>query len=284
MRIHLTLQSSESQTILPINYQYEIAAWVYKMIHYGNAAFAHWLHEKGYTKDGKSFKMFTFSNLEVERFQIQKDRFIILNQQAGLTVSFFLEDAASHFIDGLFRNSTITIGDKKSQGNFNVSTVQSKETPAFVNGQPMRLKALSPICLSKPVMYNDAFNAEYLAPDHEEYALRFYDNLVTRYNVMHPNETIEKQQIYNWKFKRLSHAKSRLITIKSGTPQETRVRGFLYDFECDAPAELLAFGYAAGFGEKGSLGFGCAGVGNELENKKVRNKNFNKALNNAVTF
>jgi CRISPR-associated endoribonuclease Cas6 len=38
------------------------------------------------------------------------------------------------------------------------------------------------------------------------------------------------------------------------------VRGYLCEFELQAPAELLRLGFQAGFGEKNSLGFGCAEV------------------------
>ncbi|MCH8568718.1 MAG: hypothetical protein LAT67_10660 [Balneolales bacterium] len=53
MRIKLTITPEGAGNILPINYQYEISAWIYRMIHDGNAEFAAWLHNKGYGSGAK---------------------------------------------------------------------------------------------------------------------------------------------------------------------------------------------------------------------------------------
>lgn len=44
--------------------------------------------------------------------------------------------------------------------------------------------------------------------------------------------------------------KSKLIRIRQETPQQTRVRGFLYNFTLDAPEAFHRLVYNAGFGEK----------------------------------
>jgi CRISPR-associated endoribonuclease Cas6 len=72
MRLQLTLSLIRENRILPINYQYEFSAWIYRMIHYGDTDFAEWLHSRGYAQGKRSFKLFTFSNLDVERFNVLK--------------------------------------------------------------------------------------------------------------------------------------------------------------------------------------------------------------------
>lgn len=62
-----------------------------------------------------------------------------------------------------------------------------------------------------------------------------------------------------------STPKSRLIKLKAYTPEETRVRGWLYEFELEAPVEIQELGFYARFGEKNSMGFGCVKVGNHAE-------------------
>ena len=62
------------------------------------------------------------------------------------------------------------------------------------------------------------------------------------------------------RFELINKPKSKLIKIKTDTPQQTHIKGFLFDFKLSAPVELMKLGYFAGFGEKNSLGFGCGEV------------------------
>ncbi len=50
--------------MLPLNYQYPLSAWIYKVLARGDRGFAEFLHEQGYKMENqKTFKLFTFSNL-----------------------------------------------------------------------------------------------------------------------------------------------------------------------------------------------------------------------------
>ncbi|MBI4810670.1 MAG: CRISPR-associated endoribonuclease Cas6, partial [Ignavibacteriales bacterium] len=49
---------------------------------------------------------------------------------------------------------------------------------------------------------------------------------------------------------------SKLITIKEGHKEETRVRGFMCPITIEGNPELIKLAYECGLGEKGSLGFG----------------------------
>lgn len=60
MRIRLVLTVTEKERILPINYQYEFSAWIYKTLHYGNPEFASWLHENVYREYINKFAGFVF--------------------------------------------------------------------------------------------------------------------------------------------------------------------------------------------------------------------------------
>jgi CRISPR-associated endoribonuclease Cas6 len=47
-----------------------------------------------------------------------------------------------------------------------------------------------------------------------------------------------------------------LITLKPYTPQQSKVRGFLFSFSLTAPEEIHRLIMGAGFGEKNAQGFG----------------------------
>ena len=64
------------------------------------------------------------------------------------------------------------------------------------------------------------------------------------------------QGILNYDFTVTNVLKSKLITIKADTPQQTRVKGFLCEFRMKAPKELMNIMYESGIAEKGSSGFG----------------------------
>lgn len=258
MRIRLILSILGSDRILPINYQYEFSAWIYKMLHFGDTGFAAWLHNRGYTNGKRAFKLFSFSNLDVERYKVFDDRFKMLSDEAGLVLTFHIDEAVQHFISGLFRHQSFYIGDRKSRVRFEVQTVETLRQPGFE--ATMRFNALSPICVTRPVEKDGKLFAEYLAPGHPEYKQRFFENLVTRYKAVHTEVNGRFDDVSDYHLKVDGKPKSRLVKIKADTPQETRIRGYLYDFECTAPEELLRFGYEAGFAEKNSLGFGCVGL------------------------
>jgi CRISPR-associated endoribonuclease Cas6 len=77
MRFCLTLQSTGTINILPVNYQYELSGWIYKTLHFGNPEFSEWLHNHGYVDGNKKFRFFTFSGLKTGKYHINGDRFEI---------------------------------------------------------------------------------------------------------------------------------------------------------------------------------------------------------------
>ena len=52
----------------------------------------------------------------------------------------------------------------------------------------------------------------------------------------------------------------KLITLKEGRSDETKIKGTLAPFRLRAPRELMEVGYECGFGEKNSMGFGMVKV------------------------
>ena len=107
MRFKLTLQIQPEVmgNELPINYQFPLQAAIYKTLANSDAEFATWLHENGYQQDGKRFKLFTFSNLIVPQFGIDKgrERLIVKSDVVTLFISFLPEKSTQQFIQGLFQ-------------------------------------------------------------------------------------------------------------------------------------------------------------------------------------
>jgi CRISPR-associated endoribonuclease Cas6 len=257
MRFQLTLGLTGIKNELPLNYQYELSAWIYKTIHFGNPVFSEWLHSNGYCNGNKTFKFFTFSGIHANPYRISGDRMLIQARDATLQVSFHLANAAIPFIEGLFKQQQFSIGDYISKVEFRVTAVEKLPDIAFA--PVMRWRTLSPIIISK-LDPSISANAQYISPSETNYPDLFFRNLLSKHTVINNTEISKEFKTDECKFKLLNTPRSRLVTIKAGTANETKVRGFTFDFEATAPVELLKIGYEAGFGEKNSMGFGCCSL------------------------
>ena len=255
MRFKLTLQIQPEMMgwELPINYQYPLQGVIYHTLGKSDFEFSTWLHENGYQLNGKSFKLFTFSNLIVPQYGIdkQRERLIVKSDHVTLYITFLPEKSTQQFIQGLFQQQTIQIADHISGVQFMVREIQVM--PPLDYHSDMVFRTLSPICIS---LRNERGHMDYLAPDDQRYELGILTGLLDRYNTIngHPYSGTPYCHL-----QLLNQPKSTLVRIKAGTPNETRVRGYRYQFKIDLPEELMHIAYESGLGEKGSMGFGMIG-------------------------
>jgi CRISPR-associated endoribonuclease Cas6 len=263
MRFQLTLIPSARAGVLPANYQYPLSAAIYKIIQQADEKFSAFLHNDGYRLDsGKSFKLFSFSELRVP-YRVQGDRFMINGVPALLTIGFHIDEAAANFIKGLFKNQQIAIADQISGVSFSVSEVQLlpdilttlKQDPAEVILQP-----ISPLVAGKK---NARGNYDFLSPDHPDFKDCLIYGWLEKYRAVDPKAETEKlkgqiqiEDIIPW-----PEIKSRLITIKAFTPQQTKIRGFTkFHMKVKAPKPFLDLALNAGLGLYNAMGCGCVEV------------------------
>ncbi|RDC62293.1 CRISPR-associated endoribonuclease Cas6 [Adhaeribacter pallidiroseus] len=259
MRFNLTLNLPDNNyKVLPLNYQYELSAWIYKVINLGDASFSFWLHSQGYLANGRHYKLFTFSRLNIPQFKIAQDRLQIISTTATLSLSFYMPASAETFISGLFKQQQFSLGDTQSQVKFEVAAIAAEPTPAFKPQTQFRL--VSPLCASTQRDQQGKLMPLYLSPEDSGFKKIFAENLLNKYaaGAMLKAPPAVSPLLGDVQFHLLSKPISKLVTIKANTPQQTKVRGYLFDFELEASPELTEAGYFAGFGEKNSLGFGCA--------------------------
>ncbi len=269
MRFKLSLQVDPKLNRLTFNYYYPVSAWLYKQINRGDSNFAHWLHKEGYTIHGKHFKHFTFSKIGLRNFRRLNGGLLILDHQVDLHVSFLAQKGIESFLTGLFLHQQMDVIDTSHHCRFYISQVEALPEPEFT--EHMRFRSASPICLSKPVEVKGKSDKEFLHPSHPEYGRRLVQNLFFKYLSFYQMEAdadIENRLLKDFQFKWYEPCKSRLATIKAGSREETRIRGYLYSFDLTVPPELMRIGYYSGFGEKNSLGFGYV----EVMKSEVKNE------------
>lgn len=243
--------------MLPINYQYELSAWIYNILLATDSRYANQLHNTGIPFFSKQFKLFTFSPLYFKPFKIYREekRIEMLSDEASMIISFHVDQSAEHFIKGLFRQQELVLGDKISNVALQVSNIQACRRPVFTS--TVRYRTYAPIVIAqnrkaaqKPALY--------LSPEHPAYAQIFSDNLIRKLAALqtaHPEPLDRQQDVIRLQL--CSQPASKLISIKSHTAHPVKVKGFHFEFELTAPDVIHEIGYYGGFGEKNSLGFGC---------------------------
>ena len=252
--------NSQRGRLLPLNYQHELSAAIYRILASSSEAYAEWLHENGFQlENGKTFKLFTFSRLKPEDFRIlrQSNQLELLSDKVEWQISFLPENSTQKFIEGLFQKRVFEVGNKRSVVQFQVENIEMMSPPDY--SDTMTFEALSPISVSKRL----EDGRDYYPQNGEEFKKadwvrdRLLQNLLDKY------EAIEGKPYEGDSFldmMTLSEPKSSLVTIKAGTPQETKVRGFMCKLALHCPTELMRIAYESGLGEGNSQGFGCLGM------------------------
>ncbi len=265
MRFKIQLNRVGRNNLLPLNYQYELSSWIYKTLHFGNSEFSTWLHENGYSIGTKKFKLFTFSHLQFPQrgYSIIKEqgRLRVNSQNCHFYISMMMSDAAQHFILGLFKNQRFGLGDKISVVDFEVGTIERMADPVFDTNAEFR--AISPIFVVKGEEKADGkLRQIHLGPSEEGYNNLLLENLTNKWLAIQKIKGFgtEKIDFTQFDFKVLSKPRTKLITIKADTPAQTKLKGYLYDFELNAPKSLIEIAYNTGLGGLGSQGFGCLGI------------------------
>jgi CRISPR-associated endoribonuclease Cas6 len=268
MQFKITLQCLSDKPVLPVNYQYELSAWIYKVIANADADFAAFLHQRGHqTPTRKSFKLFCFSQLDIPRRRVEGDRLLIECREVSLLVGFYLDHTAEEFVRGLFQEQRFKLGDRASQVDFSVKTVEIQPLLLPNDSRPTAIRTRSPLVISrKRTAAELADNPrerqdKYVSPEEPEFKSLFFSNLMEKYRAATGSEPPAWWDASRFNVQRIGPpSKSQLITIKSGKDAETKVRGFRFDFELDAPKELVELGLLAGFGRMNGEGFGCGEV------------------------
>ncbi|MDR3062024.1 MAG: CRISPR-associated endoribonuclease Cas6 [Dysgonamonadaceae bacterium] len=234
---------------LPINYQYELSAWIYSVIAKGDRQYAKWLHENGFSEGYRNFKLFVFSNIYSPGIKFDKDRLIFTSDKASFYLSFLPERSTEEFIKGVFKEQEFTLGDRISKMQFRLQQVEMIPSPDF--SESFVFKTLSPVVVS--VGQENGY-PHFSSPEEEGYGQSIINNLKKKYSIFYNKEFSGDM---GFRFELLSPVRSKLIRIKAGTRDESQVRGFVFTFRLEADKELLKVMYDAGMGEKGSQGFGC---------------------------
>jgi CRISPR-associated endoribonuclease Cas6 len=249
-KITLNIEREPFGNALPLSYQYELSAYIYHILAKGCEKYATWLHQNGFETEGKQFRLFAFSPLMVPNISIDKEhsRLLLLSESAELQISFLPERSTEEFVKGVFAEQQFTLGDRQSKVQFGVQSIEMMPQPLFT-GELMG-EMLSPLCLATKT---DEGKIHYYSAAEPEAGQAIISNLIHKYTAFY-GTPYTGDTAFEWET--LTEPRSKLITIKADTPQQTKVKGSLCRFRLKADNELLRIGYETGLGEKNSQGFG----------------------------
>ncbi len=255
MQFLLRLSSQKAGVTIPINYQYPLASAIYRILEKADREYAEFLHEKGY---GKGFKLFTFSDIRCP-FRIHGDRLTMLQEEVEVIISFHLPKGAETFIKGLFMSQEIVIADKTSKGVFTVRSVEALPDPlgAKTDKEMVQL-SVNPISPVVCGWKNERGHYDFLAPGDARFCdvliQNWREKIKTCFDVKEAEKAILLMDVKYFK----NPPKSRLITIKAETHQETKIRGWMnFELKITGEKRFVELIWNTGVGVYNSMGCGC---------------------------
>lgn len=257
MELEITFENVGT-SVIPIDYQYYLSSWLYKVLSKGDEGYAKFLHDTGYktNTNNKVFKLFSFSNLYLTDFKIENNAFVIKGNKIIFNTRFCVENALESFIKGLFTGESLQIKNGfNSMAQFPVVRVESKNIPSV--STTTKIKLLSPMVVAhKQKNGNDL----YLSPKDGDFEQYFFTNLLDKYiaagNNLKPEWATTIQKVTLLKPEKM---RSKLIKV-GGEGSQTKVKGYLCELKITAPTELIEIGLLAGFGKENAMGFGYGEV------------------------
>lgn len=230
--------------LVPWDYQTDLTRLIYKTLALSDSKYAKWLHDEGFRRGPKVYRLFVHSNLQPSRCQPSKDGLWMSGNVVWQIASpdfRFIEN----FMKGLKKRGKRI---KLFQKPFNVVDMVRLELDSFVQGTVFR--TLSPIVSSvHPKIKGKP--ATYLSPDRVEFVQTLEKNLIAKWEAFYQRD---------WKGGeiklRVWNPRSKLIKIFG-----INVRGWHLMVQMWGSEELIRFAYYAGLGERNSQGFGMLEVG-----------------------
>ena len=237
MRLKIQLKSKEHLHI-PFNYNYILSAVIYSKI--ADLNLASKLH------NSRSFKYFTFSQINIQKRNMVKDGFISKNGVINFQIASPNDYLIKSLVEGYLEDLQVNF---KGQNLF-VEKIELLSVPKFE--KKMKAKTISPIIVRTKREIDGKLKIWDLNPSEPSFFLNLEKNLVKKYNQFYDKEIATDTIKISSEMK---FVKRKRITIEKGDIK-TYHRGFMMDIAIDGDKDLIKFGYDCGLGEKNSLGFG----------------------------
>lgn len=244
MHISLYFQSTERDFIrVPRANLHLFQSLIYKVLPPERAAF---LHNEGYTVQGKHIKLFAMSWPISETAPTFEERAIKFASPVKIVISTPILSTMEGIASGVVNSDSLRIG------NNSVICEHIEVQQQHVKGNSITVRTLSPVtCYTKAERSGKPYTL-YYNPDDQEFENSIYNNLILKFRALYPNKALPRGRVSVIPIGDLYERLSR-FSEKASFP----VVGWWGKFRLDGPEELLQIALDSGIGAKNSGGWGC---------------------------
>ncbi|MEY8380835.1 CRISPR-associated endoribonuclease Cas6 [Ileibacterium valens] len=194
----MNISFKNDHIVLPVRYKHLIQGWIYS--NFSEDGFGKFIHDEGYSCEGRKYKMFVFSDLLGE-LEIH-DGLAIFKKKVRLEIASCSEEFIKLIYKNLLSKQSITL-DHQILDIDRVSI--SNEIPYFEGERDFLLASISPITAYR--MKDSRF--EYYAPGSKEFEEICLQNLERK------NSALYKQGTVEFSIKEVLKSKKRIVYFKN---------------------------------------------------------------------
>lgn len=238
MRITFSISSDNGKIDVPLNYNHSIQSMLYHNI---SPELASFLHNKGFSYERRSFKMFTFSRL-IGKYQINNGR-IIFDTPIKLVISSPIDRFVSELANTILRKGKLDLCGE----NLSVDEIIVHQEPEITG--MVKIRTMTPIVAYSTLLTTDKKKKTYYYnPIEPEFSEILDKNLKKKYEAFYGEKPSKTKKL---DIKPISRFNERIVKYRNNV-----IKGYTGKFILDGDDKLLKLAYDCGLGSKNSQGFG----------------------------
>ena len=240
MQFKLTFEVTEPLT-LPLSYHSALQGMIYHVLS-ASPEFSAFLHDDGYTRNRRAYKLFVFSALEGP-YQVRGKR-ITFPGPLSLEIRSPETDFCRTFAGAIAQSGAVTIGERRLN-------VECEIRDFHIGADCVAVRMRSPLCLTRTVDDGAKKKTLFLSPEDRDFSALLNENFRRKYEAAYgrdPESNVTLERIARLRKYVTQYRRGIYITAWHG---EFRLRG---------TPEALDFLYQTGLGSRNSQGFGMFDV------------------------
>ena len=239
MKEIITFQSidEKDKIILPIHYNHMVQAMIYNQL---DEEVAEFLHEGGFKKEKRIYKLFTFSRL-MGRFDLDRTNGKIRFHGPIKLIPY--SKFSNSIGNRILSTKTVRLGNNILEAK--ELSVQKEN----VNDNEIKVEAISPITTYSTLFRKDGKKfTYYFNPQEKEFSEIIENNLKNKYQAFY-NKDAPKGNVV---IEPIGRSEMSILKYKGFI-----IKGYMGKFCMKGPIPLLRLGIEGGIGGKNSQGCGC---------------------------
>ena len=237
MQFKLTFALSEPLT-LPLSYHSVLQGMIYHVLS-ASPDFSAFLHNEGYTRNRRAYKLFVFSTLEGP-YRV-KDGLITFPGPLSMEIRSPKEEFRRAFAAAIAKDGVVTVGERR----LTLETCEIRDR--HIKTDRVRVRMRSPLCLTRTVSEDAKKRTLFLSPDDTDFPILLNENFRRKYCAAFGTEPDTNIQIGRF---------ARLRKYVTQYRRKIYITAWYGEFSLRGAPDALDFLYQTGLGSRNSQGFG----------------------------